>query len=50
VAELGLGEKLQHRRGHQVRRRVPIDLERFRVAVGEDAQLGILLQRTREVH
>ena len=50
VAELGLGKQLQHRGGHQVRRRVAIDFQRFGIAVSEDAQLGILLQRTGEVH
>ncbi len=49
VAELGLGKEFQHRGRHQVRGRVAIDFERFGIAVGEDAQLGILLQRTREV-
>ena len=49
VAKLGLGEELQHRRGHQVRRRVAIHFQRFGIAVGEDAQLDILLQRAREV-
>ena len=49
VAELGLGKELEHRRSHQVRRRVAIDFQRLGIALGEDAQLGILLQRTREI-
>ena len=49
VAELGLGKEFQHRRGHQVRRRVAINFQRFGIAVGEQAQLDILLQRAREV-
>ena len=49
VAELGLGKELEHGGGHQVRGRVAIDFQRFGIAIGQDAQLGILLQRTREV-
>ena len=49
VAELGLGKELQHRSRHQVRRGVAIDFQRFGIAVGQDAQFGILLQRTGEV-
>ncbi len=49
VAELGLGKKFEHGRGHQVRRGVAINFQRFGIAIGEDAQLDILLQRTRQI-
>ncbi len=49
VAELGLGKEFEHGGGHQVRGRVAIDFQGFGIALGQDAQLGILLQRTREV-
>jgi len=49
VAELGLGKELEHGGSHQVRRRVTINFQRLRIAIGENAQLRILLERTREV-
>ena len=49
VAELGLGKKLEHRRRQQMRRRMPINSQRLRIFVGEDAQLGVFLQRTGEI-
>ncbi len=49
VAELGLGKKFEHSRGEQVRGRMPIDFERLRVAVGEDAQVGVFVERPGEV-
>ena len=49
VAELGLGKEFEHGGGHQVRGRVAIDFQRLGIAIGEDAQLGIFLQRTREI-
>ncbi len=49
VAELGLGEEFEHSSSHQVGGRVTEDFERLGIAFGQDAQLGILLQRTGEV-
>src|ERR1700676_4995291 len=49
VAELGLGEEFEHSRGEQVRRRMPIDFERLRIAFLEDAQVGVLVERTGEI-
>src|SRR4029077_7560185 len=49
MAELGLREEFKHGRGKQVRRRVPINFQRFRVSVGKDAQVGVFLERAREV-
>ena len=37
VAQLGLGEEFEHGGGHQVRRRVAINFQRFGVAIGEQA-------------
>ena len=50
VAELGLGKQFEHGSRHEVRRGVAIDLQRLGIALGQDAQLGIALQRTRQVH
>ena len=49
VTEFGLGKKLQYCSGHQVRRGVAINFQRFGIAIGEHAQLDVLLQRTREI-
>src|SRR5580698_7423086 len=49
VPELGLREKLQNRRRQQMRGRMSIDFERLRVTVGQDAQIGIFLQRPGKV-
>ncbi len=49
VAELGLGKELENGGGHQMRGRVAIDFQRLGIAIGEDAELGVLLQRAREI-
>src|SRR5208283_3117660 len=49
VAELGLGKKFEHSRGEQVRGRMAIDFERLGVLLGEDAEVGVLVERPGEV-
>ncbi len=49
MAELGLGEKFEHGGSQQMRGRMPVDFERLRVAVGQDAEVGIFFERTGEV-
>ncbi len=49
VSELGLWEKFEHRGRHQVRRRVPVHLQRLGVAVGQDAHFGVLLDGPRQI-
>ena len=49
VAELGLGKKFENGRRHQVCRGMSINLQRFRIAIGQDAHLNILLQRARQI-
>ena len=49
VSELGLGKKFKHGGGHEVRRRVPVNLKRLGIAIGEQAQAGVALQRPGEI-
>src|SRR5207253_3918720 len=49
VAELGLRKKLKHRGGQQMGGRMPIDVQRFGIAVSKQAQVYILLQGRGEV-
>ena len=49
MAELGLREQFEHRCRQQVRRRMPVDLERLGILVGEDAQVGVFFERTSQV-
>ena len=49
MAEFGLGEKFEDGGGHQVRGGMPVDLERFRIFLGQDAQVGVVFERAGEV-
>ncbi len=49
VAKLGLGEKFEHCRRQQVRRRMAEDFERLGIFLGQDAEVGVFLERTGEV-
>ena len=49
VAEFGLGEKFEHGGGQQVRGRMPVDFERLGIFLGEDAQVGVVVERAGEV-
>ncbi len=50
VPELGFGEEFQYGRSQQVRGRVPVDLQRLRIALGKDAEVGILVERPGQVN
>ena len=49
VAQLGLGKQFQHRRRQQMRRRMPVDLQRLRIFLGQNAKIGVFLQRLGQV-
>ena len=49
VAQLGLGKKLQHRRRQQVRRRMPVHLERLGIFIVQEAKIGIFFEGTSKV-
>jgi len=49
VPQLGFGKELQHGSGQQVRRGMPIYLERLGVLLGQDSEIGVFLQRTSQV-
>ena len=48
-AALRSGEELRHRRRQQMRAAVPVERQRFRAAVGDDADRGIFLERAGEI-
>ena len=48
-AALRSGEELRHRRRQQMRGAVPVERQRFRAAVGDDADRGIFLERAGEI-
>ena len=48
-AELGFGKQFQHRGRQQMRGRVPVDLERLRILRRQNLELGVFLERTRQV-
>jgi hypothetical protein len=50
VAEFGLGKEFQHGRGEQVRGGMSIDFERLRILLGDDAQIGVRVERPGEVN
>ena len=50
VTEFGLREKFENCGRHQMRRRMPIHLKRFRILLGDDAEVGILLQRPGQIN
>ncbi len=50
VAKLGLGKKLEHGRGQQVRRGMPIDFKRLGIPLRDDAQIGVLVERPGEIN
>ena len=50
VTELGFGKEFQYGRSQKVRGRVPVDLQRLRIALGEDAQVGVLVERPGQVN
>ena len=49
VAELGLRKQLQHRRRQQMRGRMPVNLQRLGISIGQQAKVGIFLQRPGQV-
>ena len=49
MSELGLGKKFEHRRGQQMRGRMPVNLERLGIFLVQQAQVGIFFQRTSQV-
>ncbi len=49
VAELGLGKEFEDGGGHEVRGRVAKDFESFGIALGEQAEFDVLVERAREI-
>ena len=49
VAELGLRKKLQHRGSQQMRRRMPVNFQRLRIFLRQQAEIGIRFQRLGEI-
>src|SRR5947209_4664141 len=50
VAELRLRKEFEHSGGEQVRRRMTKYIERFRILFGQQLEIRIFFQRTREVN
>ncbi len=49
VAQLGFGKQLEHGRRQHVGGRMAVDLQRFGIAVGKQAQVHVFFQRLAEV-
>ena len=49
-AQLHIGEKFEHRRREQVRRRMPKYGQRIGILRGKDADFGVVFQRTRKIY
>ena len=48
-AQLHVGKKFEHRRGQQVRRRVPEHLQRLGIFRGENPERGVVFERPRKI-
>ena len=49
VPELGFREKLQDRRRQKMSGGMPVNFQRLRVTIGQDAKIGVFLQRASEI-